>query len=261
MTRSRYVLALFALVIACVFFAAPAAQAAERWAPLDANGWSDLSPSGDSRLVYVSSSEGDDSNDGLSEQTPKATLSAGVSLLRDGYPDWLLLKRGDVWYETFGQWRKSGRSASEPMVITSYGDSGPRPMLKVGTSSGFFTHGGGSAPEYINYLAFVGLHFYAHTRDPESPEYTGTDGSAGVSWLRGTHNLMFEDMKIEYTGNAINVQQDGDLIPYDVVIRRCVLVDTYSTGGHCQGIYTSGVRGLLIEENVIDHCGWPSCIS
>src|SRR5690606_32346154 len=60
-------------------------------------GWSELTPSNDSRLIYVSSSEGDDENDGMSSDTPIHSITKASTLVRDGYPDWILLKRGDVW--------------------------------------------------------------------------------------------------------------------------------------------------------------------
>ena len=57
-------------------------------------GWSTFTASADSQIIYVSSSIGDDTNDCLSETAPCKTMSAGVALLRDGMPDWLLLARG-----------------------------------------------------------------------------------------------------------------------------------------------------------------------
>ena len=65
---------------------------------INSGGWTVLAPSPDSITVYVSSSEGDDSNDGLTPATAKRSIDAASVLIRDGYPDWLLLKRGD----TFG---------------------------------------------------------------------------------------------------------------------------------------------------------------
>src|SRR4030095_9575736 len=91
-------------------------------------GWTRLTPSSDSRLVYVSSSLGSDSNSGVSESAPKRPIAAGFALLRAGYPDWLQLRCGDVWYETFGTWNRSGRSQQEPMVVRSYGAGAPPPL-------------------------------------------------------------------------------------------------------------------------------------
>jgi len=90
------------------------------------SGWTTFTPSGDSRLVYVSTSDGNDEYDGLSPSTPKASLAAAMGLLRDGYPDWLQLKCGDEFTDSFGNWTLSGRSSSERMLITNYG-SGARP--------------------------------------------------------------------------------------------------------------------------------------
>ena len=76
-------------------------------------------PTGESRVIYVSSSSGSDANNGLTEQTAKRTIAAGYAELRNGRGDWLLLKRGDTFAGTLGHWMKSGRSAAEPMVVGS----------------------------------------------------------------------------------------------------------------------------------------------
>ena len=54
--------------------------------------------------------------------SPVKSIAKGVTLLRNGSPDWLELKRGDVFNESIPDWTKSGRNAQEPMVITSYGE-------------------------------------------------------------------------------------------------------------------------------------------
>src|SRR6266478_762988 len=103
---------------------------------LDPNGWTVFTPSSGTRTIYISNSSGNDSNSGLSQSTPVKTIAKGVSLLRDGYPDWLLLKKGDAWTnEVLGNpIAVSGRSAAEPMLISSYG-SGARPLLKTDASA------------------------------------------------------------------------------------------------------------------------------
>ena len=83
----------------------------------------------DSRLIYVSMSTGSDLNDGFAPARPKQTLAAGASLLRDGYPDWLLLRRGDEWNEGFGSFSVSGRSEAEPIVVSSYGSGESNPSI------------------------------------------------------------------------------------------------------------------------------------
>ena len=95
----------------------------------DSEGWTVVTPSADTRIIYVSSSMGSDTSDGLSEDYPVQTLERGYSLLRDSCPDRMLLRRGDEWYENIPSIGKSGRSADEPILISSYG-SGARPLIR-----------------------------------------------------------------------------------------------------------------------------------
>ena len=116
------------------------ASALAQTAPyVDANGWTVFTPvSGTGScsngsytgtcIIYVSSSTGSDTNNGQTVSTPVQTLAKGISLLRSGYPDWLLLKRGDTWTaapgaDLFGFFPASGASATAPMVIGSYDPS------------------------------------------------------------------------------------------------------------------------------------------
>ncbi len=221
------------------------------------SGWTELKPSGDSRIVYVSSSTGDDGNDGLGEKTPVATLEHGVSLLRDGYPDWLLLARGDRWDETFGTWELSGRSSSEPMVIGAYG-TGERPYVNLVDRNGIFTYG-----TRVEHLAITDLHFH---RDAADPALTGTpvmeQEQAAIYWLSDGEDILIEGCEFAYTSVAFNAVS-GDGLVQDVRFRRNVVHDSWGVADsfHAQGLYASHVRGLLIEDNVMDHNGWQPGIA
>jgi hypothetical protein len=219
------------------------------------SGWTVFEPSSDTQIIYVSSSQGSDSNNGLSPQNSVQTLAAGKALLRDGHPDWMLLKRGDTWTETFGSWNLSGRSTSEPMVISTFGSSTDRPLLKIGSNTGF------TAVVNVNHLALIGIHFYAHTRDPNSPEYVDRSGGSGVRWLAEGQNFLLEDCKFEFTPVVIDCyvyppDQHPNPRFSDFKMRRSVIAFNYSSGGHAQGIFSSKVDDLLLEENVFDHNGW-----
>ena len=219
-------------------------------------GWTTFTPSTDTRTVYVSSSIGDDMNDGLSATRPKRTIAAGVTLLRHGFPDWLLLKRGDVWHESLGQWRKSGRGPDEPMVVWTYGSAPARPLLRTGTQPGIRTNGGAGSPATIDCLAVAGLHFQASS-------YTGGGDCFGAQMLQPGAHLLIEDCKFEGYGTNLVLQGFGGRLS-DVSIRRSVVVDAYivhaMTGAHAEGLYAYGVDGLLIEENVFDHNGWSETV-
>ncbi|MBL8901598.1 MAG: right-handed parallel beta-helix repeat-containing protein [Planctomycetes bacterium] len=218
------------------------------------NGWTRFVESRDTRKVYVSESAGRDTNDGLTPSTPKRTIAAGKALMRQGHPDWLLLRRGDTWYEAIGQWTLAGRSTAEPILISSYGEAPERPALRTGTSSAIWAMANSGTPPSLNHVAIVGLDFHAHT-------YTGTGEPAGVSWLVTSRDLLIEDCRID--GYHINVSIPGHGgRKSEIKVRRCVITGAFATSGTVgHGIYLANCDNVLIEENVIDHNGWNPAIS
>ena len=113
------------------------------------------------------SSAGNDASNGLSSATPVRTLAKASSLVRNGSGDEMLLKRGDTWHESLGTWTKSGRSASEPIVIGAYG-TGARPTVASGSGRAPVT--GTNTYRTVNHLAIMGIRFYADARDPDKPD-------------------------------------------------------------------------------------------
>ncbi|WGL15247.1 PKD domain-containing protein [Microbulbifer bruguierae] len=222
-----------------------------------AENYTQILPADDTRIIYVSSQTGDDANDGLSSETPVQTIQHGASLLRDGFPDWLALKAGDTWETGIGGWRKSGRSADEPMVITSYGSGDARPLLRTHDQDALRYQGGSGSPAYVDYLVIHGLHFFAASREPGSPDFTSeTSNSTGIVWLRGTNSLLIEDNMFQYFTTAIVLQETGDIDIKNVLIKNNVITDSYGVGSHSQGIYIQSTDNVRIERNVFDHVGW-----
>lgn len=208
-----------------------------------ASGWTEFLPSTDTRIIYVSSSQGSDSNSGLTPQDPVKSLGAGYSKLRDGYPDWLLLRRGDTWNEGFGKnvWSKSGRSETEPIRLAAYGSDSKRPRLLV-SGDAFICHHNRSN------VAITGIHFES-----------ASGGGDGLRIIMGYgQNWLIEDCMVEGFQNNMNLQgygSPGEI--HNLKIRRSVVVDAASKGGgHSQGIFAHNIKGLLIEECVIDRNGW-----
>jgi hypothetical protein len=214
-------------------------------------GWTPLAPSADTRTVYVSSSGGNDANSGLSASAPKRTIAAAKALIRDGYPDWLLLKKGDVFYEGIYGGR-GGRSSSEPQVISGYG-AGDRPMLVTSWSlnptrqaHGLAVWGG----EPMDHLWVVGLHFrplsYNGTHPSEIEEPTGID------IIRPGTDFLLEGCLVEGYGNNVIVQGLGG-VRTDTRIRRNVLMDPVrlDPNNGSTNIYMGQYSGVLIEENVM----------
>ncbi len=208
------------------------------------DGWTSLKPTPETRIIYVSSSRGSDANAGTSQNLPVKTIAAGVSKLRDGKPDWLLLRKGDEFPSGLGQWEKSGFGADAPMVIGTWGEDPARPRLLTGSGAGLNM----TEPNGVRFLAIVGLEITPQT-------YTGTEKAQGVRWVGPGESLLIEDCK--FTGYATNiVVQGGADVVRDVRIRRSVIADAYAIGSHSQGIFMTKVDGILIEECVLDHNGW-----
>jgi hypothetical protein len=224
---------------------------------LDSNGWYNVAPSADTRVIYVSSSAGNDLNDGLSDSTPVQSINIAKNLIRDGSADWLLLKRGDSFTSGIGSWTRSGRSSDEPILIGAYGD-GDRPLLNTNIDEGFFTDYGGHP---IDNIAITGLHLVASG-------YTGANGgyqTTGIRLLRQGQNYLLQDLKIEGYKDNIVLQGDGTGLT-NIEINRVISVDAYNTGsvgnGHAQGLYAwQYTNGLTVERSVFDHNGWKEGVA
>jgi hypothetical protein len=215
-------------------------------------GWTVFTPSADTRIVYVSSSSGNDANDGFSTNTAKRTLGAARALLRNGYPDWMLLRCGDSWNESFSNgFGLSGRSANERMLLSSYG-TGARPRLLTGSGNCFALWGQGDG----NNLAVVGIHFWPNT-------YNGANGTPrGMCVFGSVSNFLVEDCYFQAAETNLVIQGANEFPSptgrhHNIELRRNIIVDAYNTmSSNSEGIFASGIDGLLLEENVFDHNGW-----
>lgn len=214
---------------------------------IDNQGWTNVTPSPDSRIIYVSSSRGSDSNSGLSPDSPVKTIAKGRGMLRSGSPDWLLLKRGDVWYERYGGLNVSGRSQQEPILISAYGE-GDRPLLNTRNDTAIVTN---VTP--VNHVAIIGINFNSNTADPNSPDYINSEGGFGFYGVAPVNDLLIEDCYFQHYGTNMLFQSTQGL-EQNIRVRRNISVDSY--GGRSQGAYINGVLNILLEENIFDHNGW-----
>ena len=200
--------------------------------------WTSFTQITGSVTLYVSSSLGDDANDGLTEGEPLETVAAAFTLLNlrpDGYSDWILFKCGDEWSGSMPDFPAiSGASESEPIRLASYG-TGARPKFNCGSSTGIFVGFSGGSPRTDNYVAITDIHF------------SGT-GSSGIRCAGGVTNMLIEGCLIDggFT-NGLDVSASNSLRHTNMKLRRNVVVDC--TG---QGTLCGDTDGLLIEENVFD---------
>ena len=229
--------------------------------PVDENGWTVIKPSPDSKIIYVSSTAGNDNNNGISPETPVATIEKAKDLVRDGCPDHILLKRGDTWIsgEGLGAFY-SGRSAQEPMVVGYYGEQGDRPLIKIEKDIVYIQG------EKRSNLAFVGLELYAYKHDPNSPEYESEKGVCGISFIQATgENILIEDCKFNYASmGAYTTKRSEEGLLQNLKFRRNIILHAWAGDSYyiherrtrIQGMFIAGVSGILLEENLFDHNGW-----
>lgn len=216
-------------------------------------GFTIIKPSADSKLIYVSSSAGSDANTCLTEAAPCKTVAAGLDKMRSGYPDHLYLKRGDSWRGERLVNLHSGRSASEPAVISYYGTSGARPKLENSSPSIHIFKG------KMSNFHFIGLEFSSYQLDPAHPNFSG-DGEANIVLLGGNQNLVFEDNKFSFVEMILQNWETGN--PANITLRRNIWTgayyhkSSYDRNDRPSNLYADGVDGLLIEENVFDYGGW-----
>jgi hypothetical protein len=235
--------------------------------PRDADGWTLFSPSADSRIVYIrqggsdasgqvyaptDAAIGDDPFNPVAAVNAFETYAAAYAQTRNGSPDWILLRRGDEFTFSLGSSIHSGRAADEPFLIGAYGPSGRCPVVKTGPNQAF-------GLSDLQFFTLFGIDFYAHTRDPNGPDYVDGTGSSGFRLVAGSgHSLtgvLFEGCKFRFYLNN-SVQKYLGTTTGDFDIRRCLFTDNYSESSHSQGLYTSAVDGFTLEENIFIHNGW-----
>ncbi len=266
------------LLIPIVLFALLTGHAQLVENPYDSDGWSILDPANTSKILYVSSS-GDDStaevysntagevgsNPILPSGTIRAfrTIGAAMQNVSNGDAAWILLKRGDVFYQRIGNYKKNGESLTRPIVFASYGPGNQPPLLKTGSNAGI-----SACCRDTRHIWFIGLSFYAHTRNPNDPEYVGHQGGDGFNFY-AAKNHTIENLLIEgctfnfYRSNVLQTLRGGFI--ENVRIRRNTFRNNYGTTNdngeviHSQGLFTSNIKGgFLLEENIFDHNGWYS---
>lgn len=232
------------------------------------DGWTVFEPSVDSRIMYVSEA-GNDSTAQVygaedfadpfdpSGELAFSTYAGALASVRNGYPDWILFRRGDSFTAQIDP--RPGRGASEYSIVGSYGLSGGLPILKPTSPSA------GAAlfnSKALEYSAVINIDFYHDSRDPTSASYVGIEGTIGFRIYSGSSGIvssfMFEGCKFRFFINN-EIQMIGSGSIHDVVIRRTSVTDNYAgSGGHSQGMFAANLQGILLEENVFDHNGWYS---
>ena len=241
--------------------------------PRDNNGWHAFTPSLDTRIMYVSADGNDDAaalnNSGVytignhpdwsnpfkptGNIQPFASVSAAFAYARTGYPDWILIKRGDSFFGGLFNKYTSGRSSSEPFLIAAYGEDGPPPIFKVDNTQNAI-----SATGAKQWVAFSGLSFYAYKADPDSLDYESLEQlygfnfyAEGSNWIS---NILVEGCNFSHFQSS---RIQGPSVK-NIHVYRCVFTDSNHSSAHAQGIGGGNFNNVTIEESFFDHNGWAA---
>jgi hypothetical protein len=237
----------------------PSPNAADRWTGFfsrDQDGFTVFPLGEGARIILVSTSDGSDFYDGMIQ--PVHTLQKALSLVRNGHPDRILFKRGDVFraVDLAANIQVQGRSPFEPLIIGAYGSNRlPRPILQ--------SHLGLGAKVEPRYLVFQSLDLFADTRDPSSPSFSkkrmSDNQNIGIGMVCPGRFLWIEDCRLR--DFAMDFVLQAPLTNYfdTLVIRRCQVLDSWNFG-NSSGIYLENFQNVLIEENLFDHNGWTDLI-
>lgn len=250
--------------------------------PLTDDGWTDLlalfnnvPDYNNSRIIYVSDSEGNDStgqyyskgdsaigNDPFNPTgviLPYKTVGSGFLHLRNNYADILLFKRGDTFpnrISRFDDWifqDLAGPSSSGRMIFSAYG-SGDRPIFNPTTYTIYAV--ADSFP--LDNIIFSSLDIYGEHKDPDALAFqSGVQSKAGIIWLGGlgTTNLLVEDVRLRYCGSSFQSSTN-------FCFRRNTFLRTYEKDSdHSSGMFIGFSSGIFIEDCTFHHNGWHESVS
>lgn len=206
--------------------------------PPPSGGWTALPLAPGARALYVSAGG---TGTACTEAAPCA-LNQGLSLLRDGTSDQLLLRCGDTFTtDTIGFSKASG-DPLKPMVVSSYGQ-GSRPKIRSnGTAF------------YLGTQNKRGITFAHLDLAPRSP----SDGSSAFLFFTPWSYVRIEGcLMAGYAVNVVTQELSTGVWGDNNTIHRCVFVDSNSPGqGHSQNLFAGQQRGLTITECVMDRGGY-----
>jgi hypothetical protein len=196
---------------------------------------------------YVSSSQGDDSKDGLTPATAHKTIQKAWSVFKSG--EALHLKAGDVF--------PAMPTVSQSNIYIGVYGEGDRPTVEAELQCIGF-----DGRIKISNVMIEGINFYNPFRDPKSPKYNGKqlledgkttkdkrDAFALRVLCQGANDITFQDCKFSYFREGLQLYGITNLI-----VHRCIIAYLY--GDKCQGIYADNGTAGTISECYFRHIGW-----
>lgn len=223
------------------------------------NGWCNFNESLAEKIVYVSNSGNDTTNNG-SESSPFISIQKALSVIENGKFSIIKLKRGDTFsFNSIVDLNKSGLSYDKPVMFKSYG-SGSRPRMSFGKEMFKIS-------STIKNIAFLDIDF--------DPINLGTENiyskifnkfmessSTGFAWmnllkspmalcdvfavsiLENAENILFENCNFLQCCIKLNKSKN-------ILFNRCNGFEDFSKNGGTIGssIQAYGVVGLQINDS------------
>lgn len=193
---------------------------------------------------YVSSSEGIDSNDGLTEATPIASLEA-ISSINLFPGDRVLFKSGDTFY---GLYSVNGSGAEgNPILIGRYGQ-GSQPILDASS-------GTGADPMYtvhLNNISYIELDDLEINNDRQTshPLYSDVQGY-GILVYNNAHSVMshfhFRNITVRNVYAISTEGIDFDALQVSGICFRCEKND--------QGSPVKNIRDINVSDSFFTRTG------
>lgn len=149
----------------------------------------DTSKAASGKTYYISSSTGDDKNDGLSEETAWKSLSK-IAEITIGAGDQVLLKSGDKWIGEYVVVNAPGGTAETPAVLGAYGE-GEKPKLAL--------------------------------FEDEVPKYQGTP----LMSVKNAEHFVIDGLDIGFCGVGIDLHYEIETNKENVRIQNCHFHDIY----------------------------------
>jgi hypothetical protein len=208
------------------------------------------------RTFYVSSSLGNDANDGASSAAPFQTLAHAFAQMANqqaSHPDRLLLRRGDTWVFD------AEIDPPTPSLLDAYG-SGAQPVLEFtnpDTGLGWYGGSGGTPDDWGYAPVLSNLHLRHPVRNGSSwlvNAYLRGSTFRGCTIENGTvvatlqeEGLVLEECDVSW-GRHLGLYSSGG----SVVLRRCTFTGSGSDNLYDHQIYLNNGARWLLEDCLFD---------
>ena len=210
---------------------------------------------------------------------PKKTFFAAYAIIKNDQSSrvghQMFLAQGQSFYEgasTASMIYRSGFSVQFPYCIQSYDPTDPLNLAKHGRATGtdrpkLATTVKAGVGQTYTVIAFYAIDNPKPSGTSAMPRGnfvirgisfdSGTADGCQISWVGNPYNVLFENCTFPGCGLGLGSSNPAANAK-NVIFRHCAISGDYSSAGaHSAGIGTGHVDGLVIEDCIVYHAGWP----